>query len=72
MNDLIKLIKFYFRSNVVSKSRYNQKPMTTSDFERVEQELTHQISPSNLGHFVAKSLQNTAGWSSGGIGKMYY
>ncbi|XP_065221759.1 autophagy-related protein 2 homolog A [Planococcus citri] len=54
-------------SNVVSRSRYNQKPMTSFDFERVEQELTQQINPTNLNTFVSKSLQNATGWSTGGI-----
>lgn len=53
-----------------NKSRVNAKPMTTSDYERVEQELNQHINPSNLNNFVSKSLQNAAGWSSaGGLGK---
>lgn len=52
-----------------NKSRI-AKPMTTSDYERVEQELNQHISPSSLNNFVSKSLQNAAGWSSaGGLGK---
>lgn len=43
--------------------------MTPFDFERVEQELTQQINPTNLNTFVSKSLQNATGWSTGGIGK---
>lgn len=62
------MVNFY--SNVVTRSRYNQKPMTPFDFERVEHELTQHISPSNLNNFVSKSLQNATGWSSGGVGEL--
>lgn len=62
-------ILVFIDSNVVNRPRFHQKPMTSSDFERVEHELNIHMNPSNVNHFAIKSLQNTTGWSSGGIGK---
>lgn len=43
--------------------------MSSFDFERVEQELIQHVNPANISNNNTRSLQNTSGWTSGGIGK---
>nr|CAD7433698.1 unnamed protein product [Timema monikensis] len=52
-------------SNVTPRARCMEKPMDSSDFHRVEQELLHQLQPSTV--IRTKGLQNTQGWSTASL-----
>ncbi|CAH1999640.1 unnamed protein product [Acanthoscelides obtectus] len=48
-------------SNIPPRARCNTKPMTTMDYQRVEQELQHQLQPFSL---PSSGLQAGRGWST--------
>ncbi|CAG2056493.1 unnamed protein product [Timema podura] len=52
-------------SNVTPRTRCLEKPMDSSDFHRVEQELLHQLQPPPV--LRTKGLQNTQGWSTASL-----
>nr|CAD7441323.1 unnamed protein product [Timema bartmani] len=52
-------------SNVTPRARCLEKPMDSSDFHRVEQELLHQLQPPPV--LRTKGLQNTQGWSTASL-----
>lgn len=63
---------FRFYSNIVSRSRCHQKPMTPSDYVRIEEKLNENLlSPPNsdTNTFMSGGLHANFGWSDGGIGK---
>lgn len=54
---------FFLFSNVV---RCSQKPMEQGDFDRVEQQLLHQLQPNSLKE--TRGLHGVQGWSTAPLG----
>ncbi|XP_021929227.1 autophagy-related protein 2 homolog B-like isoform X2 [Zootermopsis nevadensis] len=52
-------------SNVAPRSRCMEKPMDSTDFHRVEQELQQKLHPTSTMH--TKGLQYTQGWSTASL-----
>lgn len=54
-------------SNLAQRQRCVEKPMTTLDYQRIEQELQQQINP--LSMLQTQGLKGIQSWSTAPLGK---